>query len=252
VALVSFALGIAFSTVPAGAQTSASEPAAEASFDRVRDLRGQGQFDQALSALDELMQSYGSDDDVARRAFNERVFTILSKRSAALTVDDQDALYNAALDEAKKGLTRFPDLTADRALYPPDVALIYDTLRKQMFGSVELTANPDSSDVYMDGELVGKTPLSLQYVPVGSYALTVAHDGYRQSEVGVDVTPSAVVQREVALGKNRGTVWWLTRVVLPAAVVGGLVYWATRDESTGETPPPDPLPDPPDPPAYRR
>ena len=120
-----------------------------------------------------------------------------------------------------------------------------------MFGSVELTATPDSSEVYMDGELVGKTPLSMRYVPVGSYELTVSHDGYRQTEVGVDVTPSAVVQREVALGKNRGTVWWLTRVVLPAAVVGGLVYWATRDDSTDQ-PPEEPLPAPPNPPSTYR
>jgi hypothetical protein len=244
---MSFALGVALSTVPAGAQSSASALSAEASFDRVRELRGQGQFDQALGVLDSLMQSNGSDDDVARQIYNERVFTILSQRNAALTVDDQDRLYNDAVAEAEKGLARFPDLNADRAHYPPDVALIYDTLRQKMFGSVELTANPDSSDVYMDGKLVGKTPLSMRYVPVGSYDLTVSHDGYRQSDVSVDVTPSAVVQREVALGKNRGTVWWLTRVVVPAAVVGGIVYWATQgDETTPTTDPP--LPGPPQPP----
>lgn len=246
------ALGIALSTVPTGAQTSASEPSgAETSFDRVRELRGQGQFDQALSVLDGLMTSDGSDAAVARRIYNERVFTILSQRNAALTVDEQDRLYNKAVAQAEEGLTRFPDLSADRALYPPDVALIYDTLRQKMFGSVELTASPDSSDVFMNGELVGRTPLSMRYVPVGSYDFTVSHDGYRQSDVSVDVTPSAVVQREVNLGKNRGTMWWLTRVVVPAALVGGIVYYATKSDETTPTQDP-PLPDPPPPPAYQR
>lgn len=249
---MSLALGIALSTVPTGAETSASQPSgAEASFDKVRELRGQGQFDQALSVLDGLLQSDGGDDEVARHIYNERVFTILSKRNAALTVDEQDRLYNEAVSEAEKGLTRFPDLTADRALYPPDVALIYDTLRQKMFGSVELTASPDSSNVFMNGEMVGKTPLSMRYVPVGNYELTVAHDGYRQSDVSVDVTPSAVVQREVTLGKNRGTVWWLTRVAVPAALVGGIVYWATRSDENAPTQDP-PLPGPPKPPAYLR
>jgi hypothetical protein len=251
VALVSLCLSITLTTVPAVSQTSASEPAAEASFDRVRELRGQGQFDQALGALDDLMQSHGSDGDVARRIFNERVFTLLSKRSSALTVDDQDQLYTEAVAAAEKGLTRFPDLTADRQLYPPDVALIYDTLRQKMFGSVELTTKPDSSEVYMDGELVGKTPLSMRYVPVGSYELIVAHDGYRESDVGVEVTPSAVIQREVTLGKNRGTVWWLTRVVAPTLLVAGIVYYVGTNNGDGEEIPPV-LPEPPDPPASSR
>ena len=247
-ALVSLVLYTALSAVPAGAQSSAPEPAAEASFDRARELRGQGQFDQALTALDDLMQTHGSDDEVARRIFNERVFTYLSKRNAALTVDDQDALYNDALAEAEKALTRFPDLTADGALYPPDVALIYDSLRQKMFGSVELTANPDSSDVYMNGELVGKTPLSLRYVPVGSYDLTFMQNGYRNRDVGVDVTASAVAQREVVLAKNRGTVWWLTRVVIPAALVAGFVYYATSSDASDQPLDPEPLAPPPPPP----
>ena len=251
-ALVSLLLSIPLTTVPAGAQSSASEPSAETSFDNVRELRGQGQFDQALSALDDIIQSHGSDEAVARRVFSERVFTYISKSNAALTIDDQDRFYDEALAEAEKGLTRFPDLSADRQLYPPDVARMYDGLRQKMFGSLEITATPDSSDVFMNGDLVGKTPLSMRYVPVGSYDLMFTHDGYRDRDVAVDVTPSSVVQREVVLGKTRGTVWWLTRVVLPAALIGGIVYYVANDDEPTGTEPLDPLPDPPDPPASSR
>jgi hypothetical protein len=247
-ALVSLVLHTALSAVPAGAQSSAADPAAEATFKRVRELRGQGRFDQALSTLADLMQACGGDDDVARRIFSERVCTFLCGRNAALEADERDVLYESALAEAEKALSRFPDLTADPGLCPQDLTAFYDRLRQKMFGSVELVATPDSSEVLLNGEPVGKTPLSLRYVPVGSYDVTFTHEGYRHRDVGVEVTASAVAQREVMLDKNRGAVWWFTRVVIPAAVVAGFIYYTLSTSASDEPADPEYLAPPPPPP----
>ncbi len=49
---------------------------------------------------------------------------------------------------------------------------------------------PAGAKVYMDGKLVGTTPMLLASVPAGSHAIRIEHDGYRRWSSSVRVVAS--------------------------------------------------------------
>lgn len=46
------------------------------------------------------------------------------------------------------------------------------------FGSIQITSKPDAQ-VYLDGDFMGETPITLTKIPVGSYVLKLSREGYR-------------------------------------------------------------------------
>ena len=47
-------------------------------------------------------------------------------------------------------------------------------------GALAVDSRPTGAKVFMDGKLVGTTPLALPSVPAGSHAIRLEHDGYRR------------------------------------------------------------------------
>ena len=54
-------------------------------------------------------------------------------------------------------------------------------------GALAVASRPAGARVYMDGTLVGTTPMSLASVPAGSHAIRLEHDGYRRWSSSVRV-----------------------------------------------------------------
>ena len=46
-------------------------------------------------------------------------------------------------------------------------------------GSYEVVSIPDGADIYLDGELKGKTPLSLKDIPTGIHKAKITKEGYK-------------------------------------------------------------------------
>ena len=242
---------------PRFALCSAQEPSVEETFATVRELRAQGDFDRAIELLSGLISEHEQSEAVLRKAYNDLVFTYLSKRNATTDPVEQDALYADLVKNSEAALRRFPDLKASTTDYPADLNLIYDTRRALLFGRLEVTSTVDSSRVFLrpagDGAedaYQGITPLVIPYVPIGDYQLTVTCSGYTDRTVPLTVGPSAVVQREVTLSRERTKKWWLTRVVAPitvgAAAIVAVVLGTGEDTPTDTT---QPLDEPPPPPA---
>ena len=57
-------------------------------------------------------------------------------------------------------------------------------------GSLAVDSRPTGAKVFMDGNLVGTTPMALPSVPVGSHAIRLEHDGYRHWSSSVRVVAS--------------------------------------------------------------
>ena len=55
-------------------------------------------------------------------------------------------------------------------------------------GTVMVNSRPGGADVYVDGRLVGATPLTLDDVRPGSHAVRLVRAGYREWTTTVDVT----------------------------------------------------------------
>lgn len=76
-----------------------------------------------------------------------------------------------------------------------DVLSIYDLTERtfrmgalvQAFASVEISSRPSKAKVYMDGEMVGETPLVKSGVPVGEHLIRFERDGYRSVEKTVEL-----------------------------------------------------------------
>ena len=232
---------------------SAQVSPADEVFAEAQNLRARGDFDHAISLLSTLTSQDSLSEQQLRKAHNDLVFTHLSKRNASVDTGEQDTIYADLIACTEAALVRFPDLRADQE-YPPEMNLIYDTRRALMFGRVEVTCTADSSTVALramdrDDVYEGTTPLVVPYVRVGEYTMTVARSGYKNREIQLSVGPSAILQREVTLSKERTTKWWLTRVVAPvtagAAAIAAIIV-GTRDDSTQD--PTNPLDGPPPPP----
>jgi PEGA domain len=246
-------LACALAPIPSVAQQTSN---IDETFVRVHELQGQGEYDEAIRLLSDLIREHSQSEQVLRKAYNDLVFTYLSKLGT-VDVAEQDSLNAKLIENARAAITRFPDLDAPAAEYPPEVNRTYRVLREVMFGRVEVTSSVDSSRVFLRPKgdegadtYQGITPLAIPYVPVGDYLLTVTRSGYQDRIMPLTVEPNVALRTEVALSKERTKKWWLTRVVAPvtagvAAVVAIVI--GTQDNSTPE--PTQPLAGPPPPPA---
>jgi hypothetical protein len=54
-------------------------------------------------------------------------------------------------------------------------------------GALEVDSRPAGAKVYLDGKLIGSTPLSLPAVPSGEHAVRLEHDGYQRWSSSVRV-----------------------------------------------------------------
>jgi hypothetical protein len=57
------------------------------------------------------------------------------------------------------------------------------------FGSIQITSKPDAQ-VFLDGELQGETPITLNKISIGSYVLKLSKEGYR------DLRQTVYVQKD--------------------------------------------------------
>ena len=57
-------------------------------------------------------------------------------------------------------------------------------------GALAVDSRPAGARVFMDGKLVGTTPMALPSVPAGSHAIRLEHDGYRRWSSSVRVVAS--------------------------------------------------------------
>jgi hypothetical protein len=57
-------------------------------------------------------------------------------------------------------------------------------------GSLAVDSRPTGAKVFMDGNLVGTTPMALASVPVGSHAIRLEHEGYQHWSSSVRVVAS--------------------------------------------------------------
>ncbi len=109
------AVSLALRSAPCVAQ----KPSVDETFATVRELRAQGDFDRAITLLSDLIREHSQSDQVLRKAYNDLVFTYLSKRNATVDPAEQDSLYADLVKNADDALERFPDLKASTRDYPP-------------------------------------------------------------------------------------------------------------------------------------
>ena len=71
-------------------------------------------------------------------------------------------------------------------------------------GILELSSNPIETQVYIDGERVGETPL-IKRLAVGNYKLTLKKQGYQPQEITLQITHRKTTRSTVTLKKGSPT-----------------------------------------------
>ncbi|UCF05138.1 MAG: PEGA domain-containing protein [bacterium] len=204
-------------------------------WELVSSLRARGEFNEAIQLLNNIINQYSESDDILKRAYNHIVFTFLLMKEDA-----------SAIAQAREGLEQFADLVADPVEFPPRVNEIYNQLRSEMFGTLEIT-KPGDCRVFLGEEFKGETPLKLDLIRIGSYELMVTKSGYYDYKETIRIDPSGKHILEVSMDRRRNKRWWFYRI--GPAVAAGIILAVTLGGAGGEgAPQPEPLPEPPAPP----
>ena len=216
-------------------------------FDQIGAMRANGQFDEAIAVLKQIIEEHNQTEDILRRAYNDLALTIFFQRNAAADAAQRDRLTQEIETQVRNGLNRFPDLEPELGS-PPDLKVVYTNLRAEMFGRLLINTKPDSCMVMLDDQQMGKAPIKIDLFPVGVYSLTVTKSGYKEEVAELHISASSSIEKDVSLSRVHDTKWWLTRVVTPVAVGVGVILALTLSGGDEGPPPPEPLPGPPDPP----
>jgi hypothetical protein len=193
-----------------------------------------GEYGQSEAILREIIRDYQGSN--LRKAWDLLVWTV-----------DQDRGRDEARTVAREALEIYPDLTNDRINVPQDIGAIYDELRKEMYGALQIEAidkGLEECPVWLNGEVKGTLPLYLDLVRTGEYELRVGCEGYEEYVSQISIAPDRDTVVTITLEKKNNKTWLIGAGVLVAA---GVVWALSSGDDTTDAGPTS-LPGPPDPP----
>ena len=121
-------------------------------------------------------------------------------------------------------------------------------------GSYEVITIPDGADVYLDGELKGKTPLSLKDLPAGIHKAKISKEGYKDVESQFMIYEGKTTSKRHSLEKKEemkptepiekkfqgrfglGLNWPGVQIrygLTNSLMIEGIYQWGSQNNSTG-------------------
>ena len=85
-----------------------------------------------------------------------------------------------------------------------DATVTLNRTLKPSTGSTYLNVMPGGSFVYIDGEYVGTSPVSLAKYPAGQHTYTVACDGFRNESGTIEIVPGEAITKEIDMVATPG------------------------------------------------
>lgn len=204
-------------------------------WDQVSILRASGQYSEAITMLEGIIEEYPGDEKIQRRAWNLLVHTKSKAGDEA-----------GAMRTAREALEHYPDLTVDTSILPAWMNDRYNEMRNAMFGSLRITG-PEGADLYLEGDTLGTAPVSISYLRTGLYSLTATKSGYHGISDTIRIDPSETLTMVLAMDRKRNKRWWLYRIG-PVVLAGIAAAIVLDSGSSGEAPAEEPLAGPPAPP----
>ena len=121
-----------------------------------------------------------------------QIFTVVSRSPLPLTAE---TVAGASSVDAIGRLVE----SATKGLPAGNWNVTTDVFRVSGFGSLVVESFPTDSDVSVDGQAVGSTPLRLDAVEAGSVRVNVSHSGYSSTSRTVVVVPDQTSRLRVRL-----------------------------------------------------
>jgi hypothetical protein len=115
-------------------------------------------------------------------------------------------------DKTKENLAELLKLDVTKRLdplyYPPDFINLLEEAKKGIIAQLEVESDPPVAQVFLDGELVGLTPVDLPELAAGEHKLKIIKQGYKLWEkiILLDVGEKKIVSTQLEKEEGKPTV----------------------------------------------
>jgi hypothetical protein len=192
--------------------------------EQVMDYYGAGEtkastkFPEAREFLSRSQEHYFRMNYEEARAEARRAIELIESDPASINDKGQlllDALMTQALisramgdDETlhrslERAVMLNPSHDLDSSSYPPTIVYLYNEKREQMkmngTGTIEVNTSPQVAEVFINGIGCGVTPLTLDDLPVGLYAIMIKTNKYQSVMKTIDLAPNDLEKMSVEL-----------------------------------------------------
>lgn len=127
------------------------------------------QLSQAREVLKKAIESFDEERQAAETLFKAHMYLAFTLRARG------GDFVREATEALKEGIRTFPNLDPSVAEYGPENVRFYREIKKQMeqapTGRLRVQTTGEQANVYLNGRLVGVTPLEMRRLYVGRYRL---------------------------------------------------------------------------------
>ncbi|OQY28272.1 MAG: hypothetical protein B6244_07655 [Candidatus Cloacimonetes bacterium 4572_55] len=149
----------------------------------------------------------------------------------------------SAEDAARHLYILEPDFVSDEE--DSDLTRFLSEIKKEMLNTIRVTSQPEGAEVYVDDQLVGRTPITVKDIDPGLHFFKFKKDHFQNMEKSLYIEPTTINRLEVNLenARSKKWIWYLVGpVILGSAVATGLAITGGKDSDKlpllGEPPPP--------------
>jgi len=146
--------------------------------------------------------------------------------------------YNeSTIEHFRKMLEFDPDHTLDSNYTTPEMIILFEQAKKEFeaesspLGTININSTPTGAEIKLDGDVIGKTPLTESDVELGKHKIEASLNGYKRYKKNI-VVASGVNGVDVTLTvKKPMSKKWLLYGAAGAVAAGAggyLIYTATR------------------------
>ena len=107
------------------------------------------------------------------------------------------------------------DYQIDRKMVSPKVIELYEQVKKENVGTLTLSTEPPGAEVYLNDDLISRTPLAGHAIMGGTYKLRLVLKGFQDHQEDLILNPRSELKKEIRLVPNRRTLQFITE---PAGV----------------------------------
>ncbi|MBI5815311.1 MAG: fibronectin type III domain-containing protein [Nitrospinae bacterium] len=141
-------------------------------------LYHKGKFSDSVAAAKEVLEKL---EDGKAKA---KAHVLIGVASHAQGLTDQGE------EEFHQAVQLDPSLKLSTKKYPPTVIRLYNQARARYLGAVAVQTSPGDAEIYIDGKLVGLTPVVVEDLLVGKHKIRIVKSGQRTEEREIDVRES--------------------------------------------------------------
>jgi fibronectin type 3 domain-containing protein/tetratricopeptide (TPR) repeat protein len=199
-------------------------------IDQAKKLYQTGELDQALAAArDAVKQLMDNKTKADARLLLGMILDAQGEKAQA----SEEFAQAAALDPKRKLAVEY---------FPPNIIQAFEQAKLRKLGAVVIQTSPSEAEVYLDGEIVGISPVPLEDIVAGKHKVKIQRKDYRPKEKEIDVQaaerseiyfeleildeqPARIVHEPLKTAKEGSSLWIKAQISDNIGVVEANVFF---------------------------